>query len=195
MATQTPAPAQQPRPDSAIHFPLQDNERVLQVCRRHWIYLWPRIALFAVFAIVPVIVAGVLLGKAGHFDGLAARVFWIATVVYVVYWGVRSLLAWYRYHNDIWVITNQRIIDSTKTTPFNLKMSTADLVNIQDMTVERNGILRTMLDYGDIVCQTAADVQEFRLPGIPDPRDVQLLVDRERDRERMRGQQPAGAAE
>ena len=191
MATQTPAPAQQPRPDSAIHFPLQDNERVLQVCRRHWIYLWPRIALFAVFAIVPVIVAGVLLGKAGHFDGLAARVFWIASVVYLVYWGVRSLLAWYRYHNDIWVITNQRIIDSTKTTPFNLKMSTADLVNIQDMTVERNGILRTMLDYGDIVCQTAADVQEFRLPGIPDPRDVQLLV----DRERMRGQQPAGAAE
>jgi hypothetical protein len=93
------------------------------------------------------------------------------------------------------VITNQRIIDSTKTTPFKHKMSTADLVNIQDMTVERNGILRTMLDYGDIVCQTAADVQEFRLPGIPDPRDVQLLVDRERDRERMRGQQPAGAAE
>ena len=195
MATQTPAPAQQPHPDSAIHFPLQDNERVLQVCRRHWIYLWPRIALFAVFGIVPVIVAGALLGKAGHFDGLAARIFWIATVVYLVYWGVRSLLAWYRYHNDIWVITNQRIIDSTKTTPFNLKMSTADLVNIQDMTVERNGILRTMLDYGDIVCQTAADVQEFRLPGIPDPRDVQLLVDRERDRERTRGQQPAGAAE
>ena len=195
MATQTPAPAQQPRPDSAIHFPLQDNERVLQVCRRHWIYLWPRIALFAVFGIVPVIVVGVLLGKAGHFDGLAARIFWIASVVYLAYWAVRSLLAWYRYHNDIWVITNQRIIDSSKTTPFNLKMSTADLVNIQDMTVERNGILRTMLDYGDIVCQTAADVQEFRLPGIPDPRDVQLLVDRERDRERMRGQQPAATAE
>ncbi|HEX5480402.1 MAG TPA: hypothetical protein VFY79_11855 [Dehalococcoidia bacterium] len=195
MATQTPAPARQPHPDSAIHFPLQDNERVLQVCRRHWIYLWPRIALFAAFAIVPVIVAGVLLGKAGHFDGLAARIFWIAALVYLVYWGGRSLLAWYRYHNDIWVITNQRIIDSTKSTPFNLKLSTADLVNVQDMTVERNGILRTMLDYGDIVCQTAADVQEFRLPGIPDPRDVQLLVDRERDRERMRGQQPAGAAE
>ena len=95
-------------------------------------------------------------------------------------------LNWYRYHNDIWVITNQRLIDSTKTNPFNLKMSTADFVNIQDMTVERAGILRTMLDYGDIVCQTAADVQEFRLTGIPDPRDVQLLVDKERDRERMR---------
>jgi len=195
MATETPAAARKPHVDGAIHFPLQDNERVLQICRRHWIYLWPRIALFAVLALVPTIVVGVLLGRSGHFDGLAARIFWIAAAGYLVYWAIRGVLAWYRYHNDIWVITNQRIIDSTKTNPFNLKMSTADLVNVQDMTVERDGILRTMLDYGDIVCQTAADVQEFRLAGIPDPRDVQLLVDRERDRKRTRGQQPTAPAE
>jgi hypothetical protein len=54
------------------------------------------------------------------------------------------------------------------------------------MSIERNGVLRTMLDYGDIVCQTAAEMQGFRLAGIPDPRAVQALVDRERDRERLR---------
>ena len=117
---------------------------------------------------------------------MAARVFWIASAVWMLYWAVRMLLNWYRYHNDIWVVTNQRLIDSTRPTPFNLKLSTADLVNVQDMTVEREGVLPTMLDYGDIVCQTAADMQEFRLPGIPKPREVQLLVDRERDRERTR---------
>ena len=26
---------------------------------------------------------------------------------------------YYRYQNDLWIITNQRVIDSTKTTPFN----------------------------------------------------------------------------
>ncbi len=186
MTTQTTAPAPKPHRDSALHFPLQDNEQVLLICRRHWIYLWPRIALMTLFAIVPPIAAGIVLRRGGWLDGTAAKVFWIASVVYLIYWGVRIFLDWYRYHNDIWVITNQRLIDSNKTNPFNLKMSTADLVNIQDMTVERDGIFRTMLDYGDIVCQTAADVQEFRLTGIPDPRDVQLLVDKERDRERMR---------
>jgi hypothetical protein len=55
------------------------------------------------------------------------------------------------------------------------------------MTVLREGIFRTLFNYGDIVCQTAADIQEFRLVAIPRPQDVQLLVDKERDRERTRG--------
>lgn len=185
MTTEATASPKQRR-DRALHFPLQENEGVLLICRRHWIYLWPRSVLMAAFALVPVVAAGVLLGKAGQFDGIAAKIYGVASLIWLVYWAARILLNWYRYHNDIWVITNQRLIDSTKTSPFKLTMSTADLVNIQDMTVERDGVLRTMLDYGDIICQTAADVQEFRLTGIPRPRDVQLLVDKERDRERMR---------
>jgi hypothetical protein len=117
-------------------------------------------------------------------------VFWIVALVYLLYWAVRMFLGWYRYNNDIWVITNQRVVDSTKTTPVSLKISTADLVNVQDMTVERSGIFRTMFNYGDIVCQTAADIQEFRMTSIPHPQEVQLLVDKERDRERMRGRAP-----
>jgi hypothetical protein len=84
------------------------------------------------------------------------------------------------------VITNQRIIDSYKKHPFNLRIATTDLVNVQDMSVERDGMLRTMLDYGDIVCQTASEMQDFRLAGIPNPVAVQALVDRERDRERLK---------
>ena len=186
MTTDATAPQGAQPHDSAIHFPLQQDERVLMVCRRHWIYLWPRTAWWALLALVPVVAVAVIMAKAGIFDGNAARIFWIAAVVWLAFWAIRAYFNWYRYHNDIWVITNQRLIDSTKTAPWNLKMSTADLVNVQDMTVEREGILRTMLDYGDIICQTAADVQEFRLTGIPDPRDVQLLVDKERDRERSR---------
>jgi len=85
------------------------------------------------------------------------------------------------------VITNQRVVDCIKPNPFGLKISTADLVNIQDMTVVRSGILPTALNYGDIVCQTAADNRDFTLGGIPRPQDVQLLMDKERDRERLRG--------
>ena len=164
---------------------LQAGERVLQLCRRHWIYLWPSVALQAVFAFVPLVIGAVALDKAG-IDGTPATIIWALLLLHAAYRALRSLLTWYRYHNDIWVITNQRLIDSYKKHPFSLAVGTADLVNVQDMSVERNGILNTMLDYGDIVCQTAAEMQGFRLRGIPDPRSVQALVDRERDRERMR---------
>ena len=183
----TDASAQAPRPRGALHFPIQDSEQVLMVCRKHWIYLWPRTAVIALFAIIPVVIAAWLMSKTAGLGGTPGKVFWIIALVYLAYWAIRAYLNWYRFHNDIWVVTNQRIVDSTKTNPFSLKISTADLVNVQDMTVERSGILRTMFNYGDVICQTAADVQEFRLVGIPDPQQAQLLVDKERDRERMRG--------
>src|SRR5689334_16536886 len=105
------------------------------ICHRHWLYLWPRTVLMAVYSLVPVIVVGLILSWADVYDGRTQQVYWIASVVYAAYWGVRMFLNWYRYNNDIWVITNQRIIDSYKASPFSLKTSTADLVNIQDMTV------------------------------------------------------------
>jgi hypothetical protein len=184
--TASPAPAQTPHKDGALHFPLQQDERVIMICRRHWIYLWPRTLWYALLALVPVIGVAFAMSKTAGLGGTAGRVFWIAAAVYLLYWVLRAFLNWYRYNNDIWVITNQRIVDSTKTTPFTLKTSTADLVNVQDMTVERDGVFRTMFNYGDVVCQTAADIQEFRMTGIPRPQDLQLLVDKERDRERVR---------
>jgi hypothetical protein len=142
-----------------------------------------------VLYLVPMIGVFLLLDAAGGYEGAGATIFRIVALVWSLFWAGRIFLAWYRYHNDIWVITNQRLVDSYKPHPFDLTISTADLVNVQDMTVERSGLLRTMLDYGDIVCQTAADNQDFRLPGIPKPRETQALVDRERDRERVRVRQ------
>jgi hypothetical protein len=182
MSEAAPAPPETP----ALAFPLQEGERVLQLCRRHWLYLWPNIAFKLLLAFLPPAAIAILLSVLDAYEGTAARVFWVASAVYFAYWFVRLFLIWYRYHHDVWVITNQRLIDAYKAHPFNLRLSTADLVNVQDMTVSRSGVLQTMLDYGDIICQTAAEHQELRLTGIPHPREVQALVDRERDRERMR---------
>lgn len=190
--TTDPAAAAAPKKDGALHFPLQENERVLKICRRHWFYLWPRTVFYVLAALVPIIAVGVAIAKWFDYSGMTAKVFWIAALVYLLYWLVRIFLNWYRYSNDIWVITNQRIVDSTKTTPITLKISTADLINVQDMTVERDGLFRTMFNYGDVICQTAAEQQEFRMTGIPRPQEVQLLVDKERDRERLRSKPSAG---
>ncbi len=167
-----------------LPFPMQQSERVVLLCRRHWIHLWPKSVLLTIYALVPLVVVSLALSWADQYDGTAAKIFWAVSAVWLLYWAVRIFLNWYRYNNDIWVITNQRIVDSVKSNPLSHRLSTADLVNVQDMTVERRGILQTALNYGDIVCETASDGGDFVLAGIPCPQDVQLLVDRERDRER-----------
>lgn len=172
-----------------VPFPLQDNESALMVCRRHWIFLWPRTVFYTLIALVPLGIVVWLLRAVDAFDeGIVRTIVVIAAAIWLLYWAVKIFLEWYRYNNDLWVITNQRLVDSYKSNPFNHRLSTADLVNVQDMTVERSGILQTTLNYGDVVCQTAGgERRDFRLSGIPRPQDVQLFVDRERDRERMRG--------
>ncbi len=186
MATEPGRAGQRPGKVS-LPFPLQDNEDVLLVCRRHWIYLWPRTIVWMALAVLPIVVAAWLLFRVASVGGQGAMIFWLVALVYLLAWAIRIFLNWYQYDNDLWVITNQRVVDCIKPNPFGLKVSTADLVNIQDMTVVRSGILATALNFGDIVCQTAADNRDFTLGGIPRPQDVQLLMDKERDRERLRG--------
>lgn len=173
-----------------LPFPLQDNEDITLLVRKHWWFLWPQSVLWALFAIVPVVAGAIILDMIGILDDLG-MIWWGIAILYLVYWAIRLLLNWYRYHNDIWLITNQRIVDSFKKHPWNLRLATADLVNIQDMTVVKNGPIASLLNFGDVVCETAgAENKPFLISGIPRPEQVQLLIDRERDR--MRKEERSG---
>lgn len=179
---------QAPKPDTrGLPISLQDGENIIGLYRRHWLHFWPRILLMSVAAVTPAALVAWLLSAADAYEGTVAKVFWVAAGLYLAYWAIRMLLTWYRYQNDVWVVTNQRLIDSIKRNPFSLTVSTADLVSLQDMTVSRHGLLRTIFNFGDVICETAGgDQQEFLISAIPRPAEVQALVDRERDRERMR---------
>jgi len=168
-----------------LPFPLQEGEQLLALARRHWLFVYPKLVAGVIVALVPV---GVLWWAMARLDwsdnGLPRLVALVATAVWLVYWAVRLYFFKYRYDNNIWVVTNQRIIDSAKNHWFHLQMSTADLVDIEDMSVVRSGFLGTVFDFGDIDCQTAGAVRKFSLLGIPRPREVQALVDRLRDESR-----------
>ena len=180
----TAQPVTAPMRTLRLPFPLQDNETITLLVRKHWWFLWPRSILWALFAIVPVIVGSIVLDKIGVLDDLGV-IWWAIVVLYLVYWIIRLLLNYYRYNNDLWLVTNQRIVDSFKKHPWNLRVATADLVNIQDMTVVKNGPIESLMNFGDVVCETAgADRVPFLISGIPHPEQVQLLIDKERDRER-----------
>jgi hypothetical protein len=165
--------------------PLQSGERVLMVRHKHWMYLAPNTLLNFILALIPVVLLVKFLDLIDIDGGTPATLIY---VIWFVIFLIRTAIDWYRYFNDSWVVTNQRIIDSRRKSPFDLQVSTADLVNVQNMTIRRHGIFQTLLNYGDVVCETAGmDNKDFTIGGVPNPSEVQALVDKERDRERMRG--------
>ncbi len=162
---------------------LQEGEFPVLECRRHWIYLWPLMALYAMVALAPVALAVVLVGLL-DLGGNGRLAVYALAALWAAYWGVRAYFGWYRYRHDQWLITNQRLVDSQRRHWFHQEVASADLVDVQDTSVEREGVLETVLNYGDLVCQTAGQQLNFVLHGIPDPVSVLTALDRARDQAR-----------
>lgn len=165
---------------------LQPGEQVMLVARRHWVYLALKLGRDIVLGVVPAIVLIVVVNWTSGFDGALGSTLIGLIVLWLLFWAVKGYFTWYQYQNDIWVVTDQRIVDSLKRNWFHHKMASADLVNVEDMSVEQRGLFATMFKYGDLVCQTAGARVNFVLSGIPNPTQVLGLVDRMRDAARRR---------
>jgi len=167
-----------------LPFTLQTDEHLEFVARRHWVYLAVKIGRDIILGLVPAaIFAGIVSATAG-WDGTAGKVFVAILVLWLVFWAIKAYFTWYKYQNDVWIVTNQRLVDSLKTNWFNHRMSSADLVNVEDMSIDRSGLFATVFKYGSLICQTAGSRENFVLAGIPNPGDVLSMVDRLRDEAR-----------
>jgi hypothetical protein len=144
--------------------------------------LYPRTLWYLVLAFVPTGALFAVLSTLDVLDeSIVQTVAGIASALWIVFWVARGLLNWYQYQHDIWVVTDQRIVDSHRRHPLNLEISSADLVDIVDTNIRRSGIFNTALNYGDVRCQTAGSSTNFVLGDIPRPGEKQMLIDRLRD--------------
>ena len=73
------------------------------------------------------------------------------------------------YTLDVWIVTNHRIIDTTQHGFFNRTVSELHKSRIQDIYVNTEGTIQTLLNYGDLYIQTAGTEERFKFLQIPNP--------------------------
>lgn len=159
---------------------LEENESILAIVRRHWFFLFKQ-ALFAIFMmILPLIGALVatsfftqsttlLLDYLPHLLFLYA--FWL-----LINWMILASV-WTDHYLDIWVITNRRIININQAGLFRRQIGTFRLERLQDLNVEIDGIIETLLDFGTIHAETASgSLEEFKAQHLPHPRELKSLI-------------------
>ncbi len=185
----TPTPVAPPDNRRKLPFALQAGEGVLLFTRRHWVFAAWELTKLALIAILPIVALLLLAKFTFGFDGRKGLIVAALSLIWALIWLVRGYFAWYRFSHDIWIVTNQRIIDSVKRHWFHHRMASADLDDVEDIALVKEGLFPTMFDYGDLRLQTAGELGNFVLAGIPDPKDVLALVDKERDaaKRRLRG--------
>jgi len=167
-----------------LPFQLQATEHVSMVLRRHWVHLYPRLILRVALALVPPVVLWFAAHSIGDPEGATRIALLGVGALWAVYWLVMSYFLWYRYQHDVWIVTDQRLVDSFKRHWFHHRMSSVDLVDIEDVSILREGVLRTAFNYGDLQVQTAAQQANFILSAIPRPSEVLTSVDAARDQAR-----------
>lgn len=163
---------------------LQENENVVKLLRRHPVRVISVLLGAAIFTLLLLLLLNWMRSLVP-----AISTVWYVLMALVAFVGIIfMLLEFYRYRNDLWVVTNQRLIDSIKRNPFNHEVSSTDLINVQDISTSKSGILQTIFDYGDVHCQTASSSQAFTILGVPHPSQVLELIDSLRDKARQSGQ-------
>jgi len=166
----------------ALPVQLQSDEQVIAVLRRHPIYI--------VLQIIGIVLLAMLL--VSLFTWMQIQVSSLGSVMNILNTATLIVvlsaigLIYYRYRNDLWLVTNQRLVDSVKTSPLSHEVSSADLLNVQDISVSKRGIFPTLFNFGDVKCQTAGSAGVFTLLGVPNPNGVLELIDETRDRSRER---------
>ncbi len=76
------------------------------------------------------------------------------------------------YFLDTWIITDHRVVDISQCGFFKRNISELRYPKIEDVTVEVKGFIATMFDFGNVMIQTAAEIDEFKFKQVPHPNQV-----------------------
>lgn len=174
-------PHQLPPPSAfqGMHFPGQhDGERVLLVLRRHPFVFVLVTAAFVLFALLPLFVRFLI--PESFFQNLQGTVWEVLVTValsmYFLFLWLFFAYAWVDYYLDLWIVTDERIVNIEQAGFFNRVISEQRLLRVQDVTSDVKGLVPTFLDYGNVFVQTAGERGRFVFEQVPHPDLVKKVV-------------------
>jgi hypothetical protein len=163
---------------SQCRFPNQhQNEEVLRVIHRQWFNILSHFFIIVIFSflLVASFLAFPILFPEMFNDG-SARLFLFAENTFFIFIWLFGFLIWIDYYFDVWIITNERIVNIEQKGLFVRHISELSFQNVQDVTSAVNGLLPTILNYGDVAIQTAGAKNRFLFRQVPDPYQVKDIV-------------------
>jgi hypothetical protein len=97
-------------------------------------------------------------------------------VVGFVFWYVMTfgllLTRFLRWFFNIYIVTNERLVDIDFVNLLYKEFSEARLEKIQDISFNSRGILAALFNFGTVHVQTAGELPNFSFESVPNPEDI-----------------------
>ena len=178
-----------PKDDPAyMYLNLEPNEQIMRVVRHHWAgFLSTAFMIFWMFVIPLVIV--IIINIATH--GLLSRFGNITIMIvsaYLLFMLTFLMGEWINFYYDVVIITNRRIININQVGLLSRQTSEVSIMQIQNVSADIDGILRSILDFGKISVETAGEGTSdepvlhhgvegyFTIDDIPSPNKIARLI-------------------
>ncbi len=162
-------------------FPGQEpDEKIILSLHRHWFVFLSKILLWLGLALGPAIVWIVATGVAGwqlQQNSLGFGLLVAAASLYYLFIWMMLFGFWLDYYLDYFLVTDRRVVDIEQSGLFNRSIAELRLYRIQDVTSEAKGFWSTILRFGNVYIQTAAEKERFVFEQVAHPELVvkQLL--------------------
>ena len=157
---------------------IKPYEKVKIVVRRHFITFVPNIAFFSLLFLVPPVVywlinrlfPSVLLGPISYvLTVLLGSIYYLSMMLFFY-------TSFIEFYLDLFILTNDRLVDVEQATLFSRKIMEADLYQVQDVSSEIKGVFPSLFNYGTVEVQTAGAVPKFVLEQVPSPNNLRQTI-------------------
>lgn len=163
---------------SQYHFQGQrENETILAVIHRHWFDITTHFILIGLFVALLGAIFFTLpkIANPTSFFSHPIVILFFQNTFFLILW-LYAFLVWIDYYFDVWIITNERVINIEQKGLFVRTVSELKFSRIQDVTSEVRGMLPTILNFGDVKVQTASEEDFFLFRQVPDPYHVKDVI-------------------
>lgn len=159
-------------PDN-VRFETKDKEeKIILMLRQH-----PIVNVKWILTTLLLLTGPTLLGLLGVFAFLPTGFPLVLSLSWYLITSIYAIEGFLNWYFNVYFITTARIVDVDFFNLINKRVSNAEIEMIQDVSYSTGGVLRTMLNYGDIFIQTAAEVSEFDFLAVPNPEKVAKILD------------------
>lgn len=172
-------PALFDRPLKIRFIEQEENERIELFLRRHFITNFGWIVISTVAFILPLafIQLDQSLGTNIIFQ-LPFKILIGGLVVYyllILAYVIESFLFWYF---NIYIVTNMHLVDVTLNSLLSRSIIEIELDDIQSVSSQINGLIRSIYNFGQVIIKTGAEQEEIIFEEVPKP---DLVADRIQD--------------
>jgi hypothetical protein len=183
--THNPLSAYSYLPDRVSFINEDPEEKVVLLLRRHPVTNlgWITTSFLMIIAPAFITVLTPLELLPLGFQFILTLVWYLITSAFIL----EEFLSWFFHVN---IVTDERIIEVDFVNLVYREITDANIDQIQDVTVEVGGALRTLLHYGDVIIQTAAQVPKIEFEAVPNPDAVARVLRElriEEEREKLEG--------